>query len=117
MSSVQYKYLRFRVYLILKAFSIIGAIIVFNACRNQKGKLKSAVKETNNIYLGNPEILQDSTQNAEVPVLKDTLAPIYDPPVEVICDYGVIRVVEPPIIDQTLYGVVPDIEEIDPQDD
>ncbi|MBN2729505.1 MAG: hypothetical protein JXR53_09810 [Bacteroidales bacterium] len=104
------KYLRLRVFLILKCFSIISFLIISAGCRNQKGKLKSAVKETNKIYLENPEILQDTMQNAEVPVVKDSVVPIYEPPVEVICDYGVIRVVEPPIIDQTLYGVIPETE-------
>lgn len=116
MSQGKKKYLRFRIYLILKAFSIIGAIIVISACKNQKGKLKSVVKKSNNIYLEKPEVHQDTTQSADIPRKIDTI-PAYEPPVEIICDYGVIQVVEPPIIETTLYGVVPDIEEFDPQND
>ena len=115
MKQLHHRIIRFRVFLILKCFSIISFLIINSACKQQKQKLRTVTNETNSEFLKKTSLPVDTNSNAEAPVVRDTIVPVYDPSIEVICDYGVIPAIEPPDVESTLYGVEPDFyEENDP---
>ncbi|PLW95358.1 MAG: hypothetical protein C0592_00325 [Marinilabiliales bacterium] len=110
MKRLRRKYIRFQISLILKGFSIIGVLSLLAGCSNQNKDSTKTGDFKKNDQLGGVA-LQVDTVSVDSNNYVKTPTPEYDPSIEVICDYGVIQVVDPPEIAPNLYGVIPDIED------